>query len=123
MREVEIQVELSGDRFVLRKLFAVVGSHRVRGLGDGLEHFENSLRDAVGSAPFNLAEQRQSRFALSERDNRLALAFPDDGIHFPVAEPFSPVHNFRSLIDAGAIGEYSTPIVAPVALATLFLTT
>ena len=74
MCEVEIQVEFSGDRFVLRKLFAVVGGHRVRGLGDGQEHLENSLRDAVGSAPFHLAEQRQSRFAFGERDAPLRVS-------------------------------------------------
>ncbi len=130
MREVEVQVEHGGDRFVLRELFAIVGSQRVRVLSEGIEQLENGLCDLIGRAPFDLAQQRQTRFALGESDNGLASALPEDSVHFPIAEPFSLGYDFRSFIDADAIREFPSPVanpcrldwVAPVAFAPLLLT-
>ncbi len=97
MGEVEIQVEFSGNRFVLRELLAVIGGQGVRDVGEGSQLLEDGLRDAVGRAPFDLLQQGQSRFAFVERDDGLLSALPENSVHFPIPDPLALVHDVRSL--------------------------
>ena len=64
MGEIEIQVEFSGNRFVLRELLAVVGGQGVRVIGEGAQLLKDGLRDVIGRAPFDLLQQGQSRFCV-----------------------------------------------------------
>ncbi len=113
MSKVEIETELGGDDFVVREFLAVVGGQGVHVVSERSQLFENGLRDTVSRAPFDLVHQGQTRFAFVERDDRLAPALTNDGIDFPIAESLPRGHNFRSLVDADAIGEYSTSITKP----------
>ena len=120
MGEIEIQVEFSGNRFVLRELLAVVGGQGVRVIGEGAQLLKDGLRDVIGRAPFDLLQQGQSRFAFVERDDGLLSAQPENGVHFPIPDPLALVHDVGSLVDADAIRELSAPFIAPVSFATLF---
>ena len=105
MGEIEIQVEFSGNRFVLRELLAVVGGQGVRVIGEGAQLLKDGLRDVIGRAPFDLLQQGQSRFAFVERDDGLLSAQPENGVHFPIPDPLALVHDVGSLVDADAIRE------------------
>ena len=87
MGEIEIQVEFSGNRFVLRELLAVVGGQGVRVIGEGAQLLKDGLRDVIGRAPFDLLQQGQSRFAFVERD---------DGLLSAPAREWCPLPNPRS---------------------------
>ena len=50
MGEIEIQVEFSGNRFVLRELLAVVGGQGVRVIGEGAQLLKDGLRDVIGQS-------------------------------------------------------------------------
>ena len=119
--EVALGVESLGDGLMVGELLAVVRSQGVSVVHEGFQLLEDGLREAVGRTSFDLLQQGQPRFALGERDDGLSATLPENSVHFPIAQSLPRGHNLRSLGDAGAIRELSAPVVAPVALTTLFL--
>src|SRR5205085_9945216 len=66
----------------------------------------------------------QLRLPLGERDQRLLMIAPNDGVGLPVAQPRPERDDSRALFDAAAGGDLAAPVAPPgVALAPLLLRT
>jgi len=87
------------------------------------ESRHNSLTDRLSRVATDVSDDRVQRLALDQRDQGTAAAFPYHGVAFPVAQPASGIDNGRALVNRDPVGNDTTTVVGPVALAPLLLTT
>ena len=121
MSKVEIGIQHFRDTLMVRKLFAIIRCDRMGSDRQQLHELDNSIRHGLSCLALNLSQEGQAGLPLDQGDNGMTMAFSNNGIHFPITQALTSIHNSRSLVDAHSVLEYSAPVIAPVALPALFL--
>src|SRR3972149_6744001 len=123
MSKEEIDFKVPSNPFVLSKLFPIIPGDRMNGICNRLEQVNHGLAYLLRCAPFDLAQQDKPRFSLRQGDDGLAMPFANDRIHFPVTNPLPLIDNLWALLNAHSFGQFSTPVITPIAFAALLLAT
>ena len=123
MGKIETRVQLLSNDLVLSKLFSIIRGDRVNRLLHSRQQSYDSLPDSRASSSFHVRNQGVHRLALVQGDQRLLMAFADNGVHFPVTDACLPVHNGGTLINADLIHQSPTALITTVTLLTFLLAT
>ena len=121
MSKVDIRIQFFRDTLMVRKLFAIIRCDRMGSDRQRLHELDNSIRHSLSCLALHLSQQSQAGFPLGQRDNGMTVSFSNNCIHFPITQALASIYDRRSLVDAHSVLEYSTPVIAPVALPALLL--
>lgn len=106
-----------GDILVVSGLCPVIGCNGKDMAFKGAEHLHYKTDNKLGVLPFRgLRHKHFLGGALDESDNGPLAILTDDGIHLPVAEAGSGIHNSGTFVDAHPIldGDSRTHLASPV---------
>ncbi len=123
MCKIEPRVQLLSNNLMLSKFFSIIRGDRVNRRLHIRQQSHDSLPDGRGSSSFHLCNQGVHRLALAQGDQRLSMAFADDGVHFPVTDACLPVHNGGTLINADLIHQNPTTLITTITLLSFLLAT
>ena len=121
MGKVEIGIQHFRDTLMVRKLFAIIRRDRMGSDRQRLHELDNSIRHGLSRFILNLSQEGQTRLSLNQGDNGMTMSFSNKGIHFPITQALTSIDDLRSFVDTHSVLEYSTPVIAPVALPALLL--
>ncbi|MGD9852353.1 MAG: hypothetical protein AB7T38_13910 [Nitrospirales bacterium] len=85
------------------EFFSVIGRQCVKGETEGFQHSRDRSCDGVGTPTGDFGQEAQPRFALHSGDERLLMAFADDGIDLPIPESTATVHHGRAVLNGDAV--------------------
>src|SRR6266576_2959221 len=104
------------DRVIV-ELGAIVKRERLELAAMATDSACRRARHFIFTTRAQLFDDRVTGFALDQGEHAMAHITAHDGIAFPVADLFAPLHCQRSLGDRALAGQYAPRIDAAVALA------
>lgn len=84
------------------------------------QHRDKCIGHGVGSFAVNQLDAGVFSFSFNSGNQSAAMVFADNGIDFPIAEPFFGIHHERTTINADAAGDLAPAVTTAVAFSVLF---
>ena len=121
MSKIEVGFQSLGNQLVFRKFLSVVccdGEHMIR---NWLKQINNGLAHLVSRAIVYFSQQGKTRFPFCKSYYGLTMSFPNNRVHFPVPNPFASSYNGWTFFNTYPVRQLTSPFIAAVPLASLFL--
>jgi len=108
-----------GNFFMSREFLAVI-------TGDGMnriifQQVNDALFDCFFGPLFHQPHPQESAFSIDQGHNRTFHPFANDGVSFPVANPFSSLYECWALLYAPLVGYFATIVAVCTSFSILFL--
>jgi len=103
------------------ELLAIISSNGMQIFHSRLKQVNHGITHQVGSASFDFPQQDQARFSLRQGYGGLAMPFPNNGVHFPIANPLAFLDDGWSLFNTHSVWQFSPTVIIAITFATFLL--
>ena len=116
MSKKDINMKVTSDTLMVRKLFAIIRRDRMGSDRQRLHELDNSIPHGLSGLALDLSQEGKAGFPLGQGDNGMTMSFSDNRIYFPITQTLTGINDSRPLVDTHPVLDLSTPVIAPIAL-------